>query len=206
MVDVIGAGLGRTGTLSLKAALEILGFTPCWHIEDMAPGVSLSSGQLDLWHRLAQGEQIDWQALFAGYRATTDAPACMFYREQLEAFPEARVVLTKRDPLSWAASTAALRVHFDQLSSEPRMAAGPGRMWRETMHRLYWDRLGDVRDQDALVATFNAHLEAVIRDVPRNRLLVFDVREGWEPLCDFLGTPVPETTFPRLNERAALKS
>ena len=204
MVDVICAGFGRTGTLSLKAALEALGYSPCWHIEDMMGGGAGEGGQLSQWRRLARGGSVDWKALLADYRATTDFPACLYYREQIHAFPDAKVILTIREPRAWADSIVALRGHFEQLAKQPRMQAGAGLIWHETTQALVWDRLGDAKDIDFLVDVFEGHVEAVKRDVSADRLLVFEVRQGWQPLCNFLGAPVPETPFPRLNEREAL--
>ncbi len=201
-IDVIGAGFGRTGTLSFKAALEQLGYAPCWHIEDMV--ARRPDKPLLAWQALAQGGAMDWKKLLEGYRAVSDMPICMYYRELMAVFPDARVVLTLRDPTAWAKSLRALHQHFLTLTSRPEMQTGPGRIWRDTMEALVWSKLGDVSDDGALTATFTRHTEDVRRNVPASRLLEFDVRQGWAPLCAFLNVPIPATPFPHLNERSEL--
>jgi hypothetical protein len=196
-IDVIGAGLGRTGTVSFKAAVEALGFAPCWHIEDM-------TARLETWERLAAGQDVDWAQLFEGYRATSDFPACLYYRELEEAFPSAKVVLTVRDPQSWAHSVQALRAFNLALRSRPDMQTPVMQRWGRAVDALVWDRLGDVTNVDHLAALFEDHAAEVRRSVPEERLLVFDLRQGWDPLCAFLAVPVPDAPFPKLNERSGL--
>jgi hypothetical protein len=206
-LDVICAGFGRTGTLSLKAALEALGHSPCWHIEDMFIGVGTPASHLDAWHRLSKGEPMDWAWLLKDFRAASDFPLCWYYRELMEVFPRAKVVLTVRDPRTWAASVQSLyNDAFLRHARAPRNQSGPGRAWVETMETLVWRRLGDVGDEDDLRGAYEDHVDAVRECVPAERLLVFSVREGWDPLCQFLGAPVPAAEFPHLNERAALGS
>jgi hypothetical protein len=207
MLDVICAGFGRTGTLSLKAALETLGLSPCWPIEDMFIGVETPASHLDAWHRLSKGEPMDWAWLLRGFRAASDFPLCWHYRELMGAFPRAKVVLTVRDPRTWVSSVQAL--YFDvflRYARAPRNQSGPGRVWVETMQALVWRRLGNVEDERDLLRAYQGHVNAVREYVPAERLLVFGVQEGWKPLCQFLGAPVPATGFPHLNERAAMGS
>lgn len=203
--DVIVAGYGRTGTLSIKAALEELGYKPCWHIEDMTRRHGRSESPLRLWQQLAEGGRMDWTKLLDGFRAGSDFPLCFYYRELMECFPTARVILTVREPFAWAQSMQALWRHFRTITAQPAMAAGPGAVWRQTMERLVWSRFPNLHDAGALAAAFTAHEADVRRTVPSERLLVFDVRQGWEPLCDFLGEAAPAIPFPRLNDRSELK-
>ena len=128
-----------------------------------------------------------------------------FDRELMDCFPNARVVLTVRDPLAWSQSFQSLRRQFLTITGQPTMASGPGAVWRQTMETLVWNRFCDIDDPDALVAVFAAHEADVRRFVPAERLLVFDVRQGWGPLCVFLGHVIPSSPFPRLNERSELK-
>ena len=185
---VIGAGFGRTGTLSLKAALEQLGFDPCYHMAEVIverPG--LNEGHVDAWHDfICEGRPMDWQRLFAGYQACLDFPACVYYREVMAAFPEAPVVLSMRDPAAWAESWGVLRATRQEIQrvtqSDPRM-----RLWGEFVEKMEERWLGSDTGHAAVIAAFerlNAEVKAV---VPRERLLVFDVREGWDPLCAFRG-------------------
>jgi hypothetical protein len=171
-IDVIGAGFGRTGTLSLKAALELLGFEPCWHIEDMRRGEGTAERHLDAWSRLAAGESMDWQWLLRDFRATSDFPICLYYRELMATFPDARVVLTVREPKAWVASVRALYEDaFLVRSRRVENLSGPGRTWVETVRALVWDRLGDLSDDAALVRIYQDHIAAVLDPVDPDRLL-----------------------------------
>ncbi|MFI6291848.1 sulfotransferase family protein [Nonomuraea sp. NPDC050790] len=215
MLDVIGAGFPRTGTSSMKAALERLGFGPCYHMYE----VLTHPDHVDRWVAVAEGREVDWDRVLAGYRSAMDWPASHFWREQAAAYPEAKVVLTVRDPVRWHASMRTL------ISSGPRMlAAGdlPPAAERVlgSMRRLapVMDSIGraafgpdfsmaqDMPPVEVAVEFFDLHTEAVKRAIEPERLLVFDVREGWEPLCAFLGAEVPDEPFPHLNDADAMKA
>ena len=193
-LSVIGAGYGRTGTLSLKGALEQLGFVKCHHMLEVIRNPQQSDG----WMAAALGEPVDWDSLLAGYQAAVDWPACHFYRELAKHYPDAKVVLTVRDPLAWfeSISTTTLRV------IKAGMAADPGRKNLGTELVVKAAFQGNLNDPDHAVAMFNQHTAAVRAGVDPDRLLVFDVREGWGPLCDFLDKPVPAGAFPRTNSQA----
>ena len=187
-LSVIGAGFGRTGTMSLKLALEHLGFGPCYHMVEVfknpkAPGY---------WEAAADREPVDWEEVFAGYGSTVDWPNATFYRELAEAYPQAKVVLTLRDPQAWFASTQAtiFRHDFSSGTSDfERMAAKVvGRLFDQRMH-----------DEAHCIEVFNRHNETVQQVIPKERLLVYDVAEGWAPLCAFLGVPAPDTPMPKAN-------
>lgn len=211
---VIGAGFGRTGTLSLRAALVRLGFAPCEHMIDVIE----HPDRFLLWQAALEQKQrggaIDWDPLFAGYAATVDWPGAFFWRELANANPGAKVILTVRDPDRWYDSvrrtiyrartvlgpppvTAAIAAVAAAL--DPRVAAAirvlDGAIWHGTFGGRFEDRAHAVR-------VFEAHTAAVERTIAPDRLLVFDVREGWEPLCAFLGVPVPDEPFPHLNDGA----
>ena len=202
---VIGAGFGRTGTLSLKAALEQLGYDPCYHMAEVVgvrPGVN--EGHVDAWHDFVCGARaMDWERLFAAYQACVDFPACVYYRELMEAFPDAPVVLSVREPSAWYESFAALvaiaRGIRDATREDPRM-----RRWGVFMTVIEERCFGASPDRAASIAAFERHNALVRATVPASRLLVFEVREGWGPLCAFLGRPRPEGPFPHLNERELL--
>jgi hypothetical protein len=204
-IQVIGAGLGRTGTLSLKAALEELGFAKCYHpLEVLA-----SLDQARTWDAAARGEPVDWDRLFAGYRATVDMPGCVFYRELMEKYPEAKVILTVRDPERWYDSVRQT-IHFAS-NMYPRwavMLSPRMRVFQRMLDRL-WDRLfrGRFVDRAYAIEVFNRHNEQVRRNVPADRLLVYEISQGWGPLCAFLGVPAPEgKPFPQLNDTAAFRA
>ncbi len=204
-IKVIGAGFGRTGTLSLKAALEELGYARCYHMTDVLARMD----DARVWDAAARGEPVDWDALFAGYQATVDWPGCSFYRELLGRYPEAKVILTVRDPERWYES-AHQTIYFVRHAFPAWMAVAVPRMraFRRMLDRVIWDGTFRGRFEDGAFAidVFNRHNEQVRRDVPPDRLLEYEVREGWGPLCAFLGFPVPEDKpFPHLNDAAEFR-
>ncbi len=196
-LKVIGAGFGRTGTLSLKAALEELGFGPCYHMIELFE----KPGATEQWSAIASGEPIDWNTVFDGYQATVDWPACAVYKELMQAYPEAKVLLSVRDPEKWyesVASTIYQSSHRDPTSLHDRMVNGL--IWQGTFN-------GRFEEKDYAIAIFQRHIEEVKRHVPPEKLLVYDVKEGWPPLCTFLGVEVPaEKPFPHLNDRESFLS
>ncbi|WP_181786129.1 sulfotransferase family protein [Streptomyces phytophilus] len=198
MLEVIGAGVGRTGTLSLKTALERLGFGPCHHML----GLFEDPGQIPMWQAASRGEAVDWRQVFAEYRSTVDWPGARFWREISGAFPEAKVVLTVRDPESWYAS-AASSIHAAAVAPPPEDADEGFLRLREMSLEVVWDGVFDGRftDKEHALKVVAEHDAAVREGVDAGRLLVFRVSEGWEPLCEFLGVPVPDEAFPRSNER-----
>jgi hypothetical protein len=197
-MDVIGAGFGRTGTLSLKVALEQLGFGPCMHMMPLLEDPETSA----LIHKAAEGDVDALDVVLGRYRATVDWPMTYFWRDLADRYPEAKVVLTVRDPGRW----------YDSADKTIHAAANAGResglidpdvlgmidatVWQGTFG-------GRFADREAAIKRFLEHNAEVQREIPADRLLVFEVAQGWEPLCSFLGVPVPETPFPRLNDTVA---
>ena len=196
MLDVIGAGFGRTGTLSLKSALERLGFGPCHHMVELIDNAE----QIARWRRLADGETPEWDAVFRGYRSTADWPSVRFWRETTDHFPQAKVILTVRDPRRWYESVAQTihRAEAGPAPADPVMA-----QMRQVVHDLLWvgEFDGRFEDRDHAIEVFTEHNDAVRREISPDRLLVFEVAQGWEPLCAFLSVPVPDEPFPRTNDR-----
>ncbi|RAY16586.1 sulfotransferase family protein [Actinomadura craniellae] len=213
-MEVIGAGLPRTGTLSLKAALEQLGFGPCYHMFEIYDHLDL----IDRWLPGVPDGPAGWERVFAGYRSTLDWPASFFWREQAAAFPQAKVILTVRDASRWYASfrtmirlRAAAMVQDDPTESTRAFQASFARI-QPLLARIAHQTFGStgpipewLPGEDQAVAIFERHTAAVRQDLPADRLLVFDVRQGWEPLCAFLGVARPAGGFPRLNDVDALK-
>ena len=184
-LDVIGAGLGRTGTLSLKLALEQLGFGPCYHMME----VRAVPERLEHWNRVAAGEPVDWEEVFRGFRATVDWPACNYWRELMARYPSAKVILSQRDADGWFRSTQAT-IFSDQVQSQ----APP------SVVKILTDLVGtDLKDRERCIAAYERHNAAVRAGVPPEKLLVFDAKHGWEPLCAFLGVRVPDAPFPSVN-------
>jgi hypothetical protein len=193
---VIGAGFGRTGTLSLKGALEQLGFGPCYHMTE----VFAHPEHVPRWRDAAEGRPVDWDAVFAGYRATVDWPACAFWRALVARWPDAKVILTVRDPARWYESvskTIAVAMQRELPPEAPESARAHMAMVRRLVLEATFD--GRFEDRGHALAVYEAHNEAVRRALPGERLLVYEVSEGWEPLCRFLGRPVPEAPFPKVN-------
>lgn len=197
-LKVIGAGLGRTGTMTLKVALERLVFAPCHHMVE----VLANPAQVPFWNRAAEGEPVDWEEVFAGYRATVDWPGCHFYAELAERYPEAKVVLSLRDPERWHES-----MRETILASMQQMGFRPG----EPVPTDHPMRFGGVIIADKtfgfdfgkanVIAAYERHAASVRRTIAPERLLEFEMSQGWEPLCAFLGVPVPAEPFPRTNSR-----
>ena len=194
-LQVVGTGLGRTGTMSMKLALEQLGFGPCHHMVEVF-------GHMDsapLWVAAAEGKP-DWDAVFADYHSVVDYPGAAFWREITAYYPAAKVLHTVRDPDEWFESTQAtiFAPHMSAEHMPPPMQAFFGAVLRD---------LGDKRNDRAfLVDYFERHTAEVIRTIPKERLLVYRAGDGWESLCQFLGVPVPETPFPKVNDRAEFQA
>jgi hypothetical protein len=198
---VIGAGFGRTGSLSLKAALEQLGFGPCFHMLDLIAQPERAPG----WKAAADGRPVDWDNLFEGYAATVDWPGATFWRELADRYPEAKILLTVRDPDAWYESTLnTLHAAREQARAGASVAA-PEVI--EVIDALIWKRTfgGRFLDRAHAIATFERHNTQVKETIPAHRLFVHEIQDGWEPLAAFLGTTPPDAPFPRLNDTAAFR-
>ncbi len=214
-MQVIGAGFGRTGTLSLKVALEELGFGPCEHMINLLDHPDRIERWEEAARRRERGQPIDWDGVLDGYRATVDWPGCAFWEELATAYPEAKVVLTLRDPERWYES-ARRTIHDPRRRRETsRLAAALARLVglvapdvRRAMRltdRVIWDGTfgGRFADRGHALRVFADHARAVTDRIPPERLLVYEVADGWEPLCAFLGVESPaDRPFPHLNDAA----
>lgn len=214
-MKVIGAGFGRTGTTSLKAALEKLGFDPCYHMTEVFAHPDHAAFWISAWH----GEPVDWEGVIGDYEAAVDWPACTFYEELMRRYPDAKVLLSVRDPERWYESTRTTIYELTKLiegSTISRWIFGllsllifggfTGR--RSSLAKdIIWQGTFDGRfeDKDYAIEVFERHNEMVKRRVPPERLLVYEVKEGWGPLCEFLGVPEPDEPFPRLNDTAQMR-
>ena len=197
MLEVIGAGFGRTGTLSLKLALETLGFGPCYHMFE----VLKHPPHDQLWFDAMDGSLSDWNQIFDGFQSTVDWPSTFFWQELLRAYPDAKVILTRRDERVWYTSVRetifkALNQHHDEKQSgfsEHRQ------MTRELiLKRVFGDRSSDA---DHIRAIYRAHNDLVEATVPKDQLLVYQPGDGWAPLCRFLDVEIPESDYPHANSR-----
>ena len=195
-LKVIGAGVGRTGTYSLKLALEKLGFGPCFHMEEVAKNLP---EQLPLWNAALEGHA-DWDAIYLGYNSAVDWPTARFFRELHAAHPQAKFILGYRNPRTWAESFSET---IYKLISEPENAPPQFQEWLAMVRTLVSQNgLPVGADVAGLEAAFVAHADAVRAAIPSKHLLVFEAREGWEPLCGYLGVAVPDEPFPRSNDRS----
>jgi Sulfotransferase domain len=204
-MKVIGAGLPRTGTLSQKVALEMLGFGPCYHMVNVLTNLPLSQQ----WEEALDGDA-DWDAIFGEHEATVDWPGSFFYRELADAYPDAKVVLSVRDPEAWEKSmrTTIWDTIYGQSPaahiSKARELVDPdwghyirlmGRMW--AAQGIF---SGPEIRPGQLAEAITRYQEQVQRNISPDRLLVWGVGDGWEPLCRFLEVDVPDKPFPRLND------
>ena len=197
----------RTGTLTQKVALEMLGFGPCYHMVDVLADLD----QAKLWQRALDGEA-PWEQIFDGFNSTVDWPGGYFYRELIGVYPEAMVLLSVRDSQAWERSMRetvwAVRHGESLVRLLSSAQAHVNEQWRgflEMIDRLVWEGEGTFASGHAepqqLIDTMIRHNREVEEVVPSERLLVWDVKEGWERLCEFLGVPVPQQPFPHVNDR-----
>ena len=190
---VIGAGVGRTGTLSLKAGLERLLGAPCYHMAE----VYSHPEHVATWRAAFDGEPVDWQALFQGYEAAVDWPGAACWRELMDVYPDAPVLLSHRSPESWWQSASHT---IFQLGDR----TGP---WREMVQRMLETRFTPkIDDREACIAAFEAHNARVRALVPASRLVEWRAQDGYAPLCRALGLPQPSEPFPHLNTTQDFRS
>lgn len=196
-LKVIGSGFGRTGTMSTKLALEQLGLGPCHHMIE----VMQNPAQPAYWKAVACGEQVDWADVFRGYSSQVDWPGAAVWHETARAFPDAKVVHTERPEDPWWNSFSVTIGKF--FSAAPNMALPPDvAAIFDTMSGWFMkDTFADHTDRDSAISAYRRNNEKVRETIPPERLLVFNVADGWEPLCAFLGVPAPDTPFPRSHPR-----
>ncbi|MDE2384799.1 MAG: hypothetical protein KGO53_09275 [Alphaproteobacteria bacterium] len=211
-LKIIGAGYGRTGTMSTFTALKELGF-PCYHMVEVIMNKA-NKTHLDFWRKVANdppGMQENWESVFSGYTAAVDNPACCVWRELMRAYPDAKVLLTlhPRGPEAWYESTIDT-IYFTENRWQfmvLKIFTPFGRKFGDMSRKLIWQRMlkGTMDDKARAIAQYKQHIEDVKAAVPADRLLVFTVDQGWGPLCKFLGVPAPATPFPNVNDRAEIQ-
>lgn len=197
MLKVVGAGIGRTGTHSLKNALETLLGGTCHHMIEV---IMVSPEQIPTWIQAIDGKQIDWNELMKPYTAQVDWPGGAFWPELSAANPDALVLLSTRDPDSWYTSCT------NTIFAGMRAMAEGGDEWMAAMLRLFKDRFSDqLENKNAMIEAFEKHNAAVRAGVPKERLLEWTPADGWEPICERLGLPVPAEPFPKVNTTAEFR-
>jgi len=195
-MHVIGVGVGRTGTYSLKLAINQLGLGQCHHMEEVLHNMLV---QVPLWSAALHGRP-DWQTIYDGYASAVDWPTACFFRELIKVYPSAKFVLTQRNPENWADSFGA--TIYELLGGKEQ---GPPEMkaWLDMADGVIAKTgFPSGLDRDGLISAFVAHNEAVKTTIPASQLLIYEVKEGWGPLCEFLNAPAPADAFPRTNDRA----
>jgi sulfotransferase family protein len=188
---VVGAGLGRTGTNSLKLALEQLLGGPCYHMLEVIAHPDHAAE----WERAAEGDPPDWARLLDGYVATVDWPAAAFYEELMAVYPDAIVLLSTRQDAEawWRSADATIFQAIGRVRDDP----GPvERMIFSMLDRQFTPEWGQ---HDASVAAYLRHNEQVRARVPASRLVEWTTGDGWRPLCRALGVPEPDAPFPHVN-------
>jgi Sulfotransferase domain len=193
---VVGAGVGRTGTHSLKLALEQLLDAPCHHMLEILGDPT----QIPAWIDAIEGRPVDWSAMLAPYRAIVDWPGGSFWPELFAAYPDAVVLLSVRDPEGWYRSASnTIFLTFEHMPPE----VAP---WMEAVRKLLRDRFSDrFDDPTAMMDAFVRHNDAVRAAVPADRLLEWSLGDGWEPICERLGLPLPAEPFPVTNTTDAFR-
>lgn len=203
-LHVVGTGFGRTGTLSLKLALERLGFGPTYHMQEVLKRPS----HLRAWVAYARDEPVDLRTLLGDFRSTVDYPACMAWRSLVDLHPAAKVIHTVRDPQAWWESTrTTIYGGRTMLPFWLRALVRPAGDYAELNERMLWQGAfgGRFLDRDHAIRVFQQHTAEVVAGLDPERLMVFEVAEGWEPLCAFLGVPVPDEPFPHVNDAAWMR-
>ena len=199
---VVGAGFRRTGTNSLKVALEMLTLGPCHHMFEVLNDLE----QLPFWQAAARGELPDWDQVFAAYGAAVDWPSARYWREISTHYPDAKVVLSVRPVDTWIDSAYAtifpsMRAWESRPMGHRRLV---GEMSNETINNQIFG--GRLDDKEHARQVYRAHIAEVQATIAPERLLTYDVAEGWQPLCQFLGVPVPKDAFARTNSTAEFQT
>lgn len=192
-LSVIGAGFGRTGTYSLNLALEMIGLGPCHHMAD----VNMSSEQKAFFRAAGSGEPVDWDAVYADYKSAVDWPTAYFWRELAEHFPDAKIILTVRNSGDWYKSAASTILAMSS-------GADPASFGEAVVGQKVFG--GRTDDQTHCIEVLEANTADVIDGIPPERLLVYQVSEGWPKLCGFLGVPVPAEPFPTTNTTSEFRA
>ncbi|MBG1231745.1 sulfotransferase family protein [Aestuariivirga litoralis] len=193
-LKVIGTGFGRTGTDSMREALDILGFGPCHHMHE----VIAHEQQKQMWRAKVQGAPLSWEELFAGYQSCVDWPSAYYWRELITAYPQAKVILTHRSAESWWASFEKTILAGLSKSTDPQSVG----------LALIRDKVfgGKMNDKAHAMACYEANIKAIRETVPAARLLVHELGDGWVPLCAHLGVPVPAVDYPSANSAEAFNT
>ncbi len=197
-LDIIGAGFGRTATMSLKMALERLNYGPCYHMSEL---VQKHPDHLAIWSSVTNEKNVDWNRIFANYRSTVDWPSANYCVELAHFYPEARVILTERDPNEWYTSVmntiypkSLAFTHSRKMYLQRIGAWITDNIWEKVFN-------GRIEDKDYAIDVYLRHIATVKKQIPHHRLFILDNEHGWESICDFLQRPIPSSPYPHINKR-----
>ena len=198
-LKVIGAGFGRTGTLSLKEALEKLGYGPCHHMKE----VFQNGDQAEYFYLASIGESLDWDEVFKDYNSAVDWPAAAYYKELSDKYPDAKVILGMRDAGSWYDS--ASKTIYQMSQNFPKwirfILPRADKIFKMIDKTVFGEPFSyQFEDREFAMRVFNDHVEAAKKSIPDEKLLMHSAKDGWEPLCAFLDVPVPEEPYPWVND------
>lgn len=209
-LQIIGSGMGRTGTHSLKLALETIGFGKCYHMAELFQHPE----QLAYFEQAERGEQVNWEALFQphGYHSAVDYPVARYYKQLMAYYPNAKVIHTIRDAESWYQSALQTIMWATKpslgrmLNLMVKLPFSPALRRQMPVLKfdgklINWEFGKDYKNKAEVIRRYNKHNEEVLKTVPKEKLLIFNPKEGWEPLCNFLNVPVPDVPFPQSNSR-----
>jgi len=213
-LKIIGAGFPRTGTTTLKQCLEILGYQKCYHMKELL----VNPDMLSYWLNIEENGTTDWDTLYDGYEATVDFPGYPYYKEHMEKYPDAKVILTIRPfenwynsaySTVWKAGPQNIRqkmVMLTRILLNPRLKKVISCI--KFVKRVFWEKQfqGKFEDKEFAEKIFNQHIEEVKAHVPPEKLLIYDVRDGWGPLCKFLNVAEPMDELPHLNKKENFKA
>lgn len=212
-IKIIGAGFPRTGTTTLKGSLEALGFKHVYHMKELL----VNPDMLHYWETLAETGDTDWESLYKGYDATVDFPGYPWYKEHMKKYPDAKVILTVRDFEAWHKSvdstvfragpqTPAEKIKMIGkllFSARARKVVKCIKFFKKI---FFANKLqGRFEEKEFARKIWEDHIAEVKTTVPKDKLLVYDVRDGWGPLCEFLGVPEPAEPLPHLNKKENFK-
>jgi sulfotransferase family protein len=196
-LKIIGSGFGRTGTMTMKDALGVLGFGPTHHMTEIME----NPDQIRHWKAVFAGDDVDWADVYAGYRSQVDWPGASVWQQAMIAFPEARVIHTERPEDDWWASFNGTIGKFFALMDGFDLPPEFRELFTTMREGFVKSTFGDFTNRYDAIAAYRENNRKVREMVPPDRLLIFNVAEGWEPLCRFLGVDQPEGDFPHHNVR-----
>ncbi|CAH1210592.1 Sulfotransferase family protein [Candidatus Nitrotoga sp. BS] len=196
-MKIIGCGFGRTGSLSMKIALEQLGFGPCHHMHEV---IANPDKHLPYWLAASKGEKIDWDEALAGYESCVDWPTAAYWPALAEHFPDAKILLTTRTAESWYSSISKtiFKVISDGVNEAPSDKPNP---FGEMLVRMIMKNTfkGNIADRSHCINIFNQNVKSVREGFKGDKLFVYNNGDGWEGLCQWLDVLIPDTPFPRTN-------